>query len=126
MLRITRNRRALKTMLVLPVLALGLVFASPASAASAAQTIKVSEKNFKIVLSAKPKAGAVKFVVVNTSALPHDFQLKGPGLVKKTKVLKAKQRQTITVTLKKGAKYTFWCGVSGHSGLGMKGSFVAA
>ena len=122
MLRITRSRRPIKTVLALPVLALGLVFASPATAA---QTITVKEKNFKIVLSAKPKAGAVKFVVVNTSALPHDFQLKGPGVKKKTKVLKAKQRQTITVTLERGAKYTFWCGVSGHSSLGMKGSFVA-
>ncbi len=32
---------------------------------------------------------------------------------------------SLTARLKKGVRYTFWCGVSDHAAEGMKGSFVA-
>ena len=112
-----------RRILALPVLALALVVTAPTAAAP--QTITVKEKNFKIVLSAKPKAGKVKFVVVNTSSLPHDFKLKGGGKTLKTPIIAGGGKAALRATLKKGVKYTFWCGVSGHAAAGMKGTFVA-
>ena len=32
---------------------------------------------------------------------------------------------TLTARLKKGVRYSYWCGVSDHAEEGMRGSFVA-
>ena len=78
-----------------------------ASARTAATTIKVTAKDFKFVLSKK--------------SATHDFKIAG----KKTKLLGPGKSATLTVTLKKGKKYTYICTVPGHVQLGMKGSFKA-
>jgi hypothetical protein len=31
----------------------------------------------------------------------------------------------LTARLKRGVRYQYWCGVGGHAGKGMRGSFVA-
>ena len=116
----------MRKLVILTTLVAGLaasVAAIPGVAAP--QTVTVREKNFKIVLSAKPRAGQVRFVVINTSTLPHDFRLSGGGKTWKTPKLAGGGKATILATLKRGVRYPFWCSVSGHEKAGMLGSFVA-
>jgi uncharacterized cupredoxin-like copper-binding protein len=105
-------------------LAAAAALAIPVMAAPSAQTVRVTESNFKISLSAKPKAGAVRFVVRNSSGVGHDFWVKGGGKTWKTRILGGGKSSSLTTSLKKGVKYTYWCGVSGHAAAGMKGSFT--
>jgi uncharacterized cupredoxin-like copper-binding protein len=58
---------------------------------------------------------------VNKGRIQHDFKIAG----KKTKLLKHNQTATLTVTLKKGKRYTYLCTVPGHAAAGMKGTFKA-
>ena len=101
------------------------LLALPVLAAPSAQTVRVNEQSYRISLSAKPKAGLVKFVVRNASDDGHDFWLKGGGKTWKTRVLGEGRSASLTARLKKGVKYTYWCAVSDHASEGMKGSFVA-
>ena len=92
---------------------------SPQSA-SLIKTVKVTEKEFKIILSTKSaKRGVVIFKVTNTGALPHDFWINS----RKTKLLKHGQSDTLRMTFLKKGVYQYKCTVSGHAKLGMKGVF---
>ncbi len=113
---------------------LGIVFASmvavvalaiPTLGAGAGQTVRVNEVDGRISLSARPKAGAVKFVVRNSGGETHDFWVRGGGKRWKTNVLIPTKSATLNVRLKKGIRYAFWCGISDHAEEGMRGSFVA-
>lgn len=100
-------------------------FAAVAKSASSAQTVRVTEVSYSIRFSAKPKAGTVKFIVKNASGDDHDLWLRGGGKTWKTRVMGGLSSSTLTAKLKKGVRYTFWCGVSDHRSEGMNGSFVA-
>jgi hypothetical protein len=113
---------------------LGILFASviaivalaiPTLGAGAPQTVRVNEVDGRISLSARPKSGAVKFVVRNRGGDAHDFWVRGGGKRWKTRVLIPGRSATLTVRLKRGVRYTFWCGVSDHAEEGMRGSFRA-
>ena len=106
-------------------LAAAAALALPVLAAPSAQTVRVNEVSYRISLSAKPKAGVVKFVVRNGSDDSHDFWVRGGGKTWKTRVLGDAATASVTARLKKGVKYTYWCGVSDHASEGMRGSFVA-
>jgi hypothetical protein len=106
-------------------LAAAAALAIPVLAAPSAQTVRVNEVSYRISLSAKPRAGMVKFVVRNSSDDGHDFWLKGGGKTWKTRVLGEAGSASLTARLKKGVRYTYWCAVSDHASEGMKGSFVA-
>ena len=97
----------------------------PAMGSSAAQTVRVNEVDGRISLSARPRSGVVRFVVRNAGGDAHDFWVRGGGKRWKTRVLVPGRSATLTVTLKRGVRYTFWCGVSDHAEDGMRGSFVA-
>jgi uncharacterized cupredoxin-like copper-binding protein len=99
--------------------------AAVAQSATTAQTVRVTEVSYSIRLSVKPKAGAVKFVVRNVGDDTHDFWLKGGGKTWKTRMLGEGRSSSITATLKKGVRYSFWCAVGDHRSEGMSGSFVA-
>ena len=99
--------------------------AAVAQSATTAQTVRVTEVDYSIRFSAKPKAGTVKFIVRNAGDDGHDFWLKGGGKTWKTRVLGVGNSVSLTAKLKKGVRYTFWCGVSDHREEGMTGSFVA-
>jgi uncharacterized cupredoxin-like copper-binding protein len=118
-----------KRLSILTATALAILVAGVAGqvslAAPSAQTIRVTETSYRIKLSAKPKAGVVKFVVRNASDDPHDFVVRGGGKTFKSRVLAGSTGATLTARLKKGVRYTFWCSVSDHAEEGMKGSFVA-
>ena len=85
------------------------------------KTVTVSEKEFKIILSAKSaKRGLVIFKVKNVGALKHDFQISG----RKTKMLSHGQSDTLRVTFLRKGTYPYKCTVAGHAKLGMKGVFT--
>jgi uncharacterized cupredoxin-like copper-binding protein len=109
------------------------------------QTIRVSEKEFKILLPTVPKrvtyfvtvkgkrvkrtkivrvqkpakAGRTLFIVKNVGKVGHNFVIGGL----QTPILKTNQTARLIVTLKKG-KMAYLCSVAGHPALGMKGKLV--
>ena len=112
------------TLLALAALAATALLALP-SLAAPAQTIRVTETNYRIALSAKPKAGVVRFAVRNASDDGHDFWLKGGGKTWRTRGLAEGSSASLTATLRKGVRYQYWCAVGSHARKGMRGSFVA-
>ena len=96
-----------------------------AFSASSAQTVRVTETSYRIKLSARPKAGAVRFVIRNASDDGHDFWLRGGGKTYKTRVLGEGRSATLNAKLRKGVRYQFWCAIGSHRKKGMSGSFVA-
>ena len=118
----------MKRLIILPALAALAAVAAlvPAGlSATNAQTIRVTEASYRITLSAAPKAGQVRFVVRNASGDDHDFWISGGGKTFRTRVLGEGRSASVTASLKKGAKYTYWCAVDNHRVEGMSGSFVA-
>ena len=101
------------------------VLAVPVLAAPSAQTIRVTEREYGISLSARPKAGSVRFVVRNGGEDAHDFWVRGGGRTWKTRVLAGGRSASLTATLKRGVAYRYWCGVGSHAKKGMTGRFVA-
>ncbi len=101
------------------------LLALPSMATPAAQKIRVSETSYRISLSAKPRAGVVRFVVRNASDDPHNFWIRGRGKTYRTRVLGEGGTATLTVRLKRGVRYVYWCAVGSHAPKGMRGSFVA-
>jgi uncharacterized cupredoxin-like copper-binding protein len=99
--------------------------AAVAQSATTAQTVRITEIDYSIRLSAKPKPGVVKFVIRNAGDDGHDFWLKGGGKTWKTRVLGEGRSSSLTATLKKGVKYSYWCAVGSHRSKGMSGSFIA-
>ena len=98
--------------------------AAVAQSATTAQTVRVTEVDYSIRLSAKPKPGLVKFVIRNAGDDSHDFWVKGGGKTWRTRVIGEAGAATLTAKLKKGVKYSFWCSVGSHRSKGMRGSFV--
>ncbi len=85
-------------------------------------SVSVTSKEFSFKLSRKSAPhGKVTFKLTNKGSLKHDFKIAG----KKTKLLGKNKSDSITVTLKKGKKYTYICTVPGHAAAGMKGTFKA-
>jgi hypothetical protein len=112
-------------LLTLGAIAAATSLALPSLAASNAQSVRVSERSYRITLSAKPRAGVVRFVVRNVSDDGHDFWLRGGGRTYRTRMLGELRSAALTVRLKKGVRYVYWCGVGSHASKGMRGSFVA-
>ena len=90
------------------------------TAAGGAQTVQVSEKEFKITLpSTTLKPGSYTFDLSNDGKQPHDLTIDGPGVNKeKTPVINGGQHATLKVKLAAG-DYDFYCSVPGHKQLGM-------
>jgi len=86
-------------------------------AAPAAQTVQVTETEFRIALAGyKAKAGKFIFDVKNAGKLPHDLAIKGGP---KTELIQPGQTATLTASLKPG-KYHLYCTVPGHEQAGMR------
>ena len=101
-----------------------VAYAGSTTGSTSAQTTSVGvtakEFSFKLTRKSAPH-GKVTFKVTNKGSLKHDFKIAG----KATKMLAHGKSTTITVTLKKGKKYTYICTVPGHAAAGMKGTFKA-
>ena len=100
-----------------PLFLAGILVAALAGAAAAgvqagasAKTITVTAREYHIALSATKASGAVTLVVRNVGKLSHQIEIKGPGVTKKTPLLKPGTKATLHVTLKAG-KYALWCTV---------------
>jgi len=115
-------KKMIGTLLASGIAAIAL--AIPTLGSGAAQTVRVNEVDGRISLSARPKSGVVKFVVRNAGDEGHDFWLRGGGKRWKTRVLGVGSSATLTARLKRGVRYSYWCGVSDHAQDGMRGSFV--
>lgn len=113
------------TITALAAIVATVALAVPTLAAPAAQTVRVTETNYRIVLSARPRAGTVTFVVRNAARDGHDFWLRGGGKTYRTRTLGLGSTARLTVRLKKGVRYQFWCAIGSHAEKGMRGSFVA-
>jgi uncharacterized cupredoxin-like copper-binding protein len=89
------------------------------------KTVTAPVREYHISLSVRHvPAGAVKLVVVNRGKLTHHIEIKGPGVTKKTPMLKPGAKATLKFTAKSG-KYTIWCTIPGHAALGMKAVLTA-
>ncbi len=93
--------------------------ASPAP--DATLTVRVDARDFAFKLSRRsfPRDATVRFVVRNSGGAPHDFVVVNK---QRTRVLRPRQRQTITVRFPKSGTFRFLCSVPGHARLGMKGA----
>ena len=68
-------------------------------------------------------AGKLKVIMRNpsTSGLSHAIAVEGKGIDKDGKTVSPGGTSTVTVTLRKGRTYEFYCPVGSHESLGMKG-----
>jgi uncharacterized cupredoxin-like copper-binding protein len=113
---------------VLATLAAGLVAIAAltptalgtSSASNAKYTVTMTDFKFRIS-PARVRPGKHTFLVINRGQATHDFKIG----TKKTRILNPGQRQTITVTLRKG-RYTVICTVPGHASLGMRVRLVVS
>jgi plastocyanin len=101
--------------------------AAVAQSAPNAQTVRVTANSYSFKLAAKPKAGAVRFVIRNAAKGDgHDIWIRGGGKTWKSRPLGPNGTATVAATLRKGVKYSFWCSIGSHAKKGMRGSFVAS
>ena len=111
----------MKIILLAVVAVAGAASAGVVAHASASKTtIRVTEREFKIGLSAKSvPAGAVRFQITNTGRYPHALEVAGPGVTKRTPLIKPGASAVLAATLRAGS-YSLWCPVPGHAAQGMK------
>lgn len=112
--------------LLLAALALaGAAVAGVMAHASASKTtIRVTEREFKIGLSAtKAPAGPVRFEIKNTGRLAHALAISGAGVNTRAKLIQPGKTAVLLVTIKRGA-YSLWCPVPGHAAQGMKAKLL--
>ena len=90
-----------------------------------AQTVTATETDFKITLSAHPRARTVVFVVKNASPIVHELSLRGGGKSWHTNLIQPHTSAKLRTTLKKGVRYRVWCTIDSHADFGMNRYFVA-
>jgi uncharacterized cupredoxin-like copper-binding protein len=97
-------------------------------APAGAQTIKVSETEFKLDPSdPKVKKGVVNFEVTNDGKVTHSLEVEGPGgEVELDKALQPGQSGTLKVNMSKAGRYEWYCPIDGHKASGMEGEITVA
>ncbi len=112
-----------KRMRIAAAVATAVTIIAAAPAMAAAKTIYVSTpKSDPISFKGMPRsltAGTHVFVYTNNSGIGHDLKV---GTVK-TPIFK-KGTKTVKVTLKKGTRVKYLCTVSGHAGMGQRGTIT--
>jgi plastocyanin len=104
---------------------------TPAAApAPGAVAIGVRETEYKLTPpNISPKSGKHTILAMNQGKVTHAIEVEGGGAsgkdVRSTDIAPG-QSATITVDLKPGKTYTWYCPVDGHRGLGMKGQIAVA
>jgi uncharacterized cupredoxin-like copper-binding protein len=121
-----RNRQTLAFVTAGVAVALTVAGAAVAAlnghAASAATTVKVTEREYHIALSTTtPPAGTITFKIHNAGHITHQFDVSGGGLKSVARAGAIKPGTTRTFTLKlSGGTVKVWCPLPGHAALGMK------
>jgi uncharacterized cupredoxin-like copper-binding protein len=93
-----------------------------AHAGAAKSTIRVTEREFKVSLSAtQAKTGRARFEIKNIGKYAHALAIAGRGVNARTKIIQPGKSAVLLVTLKEGS-YSVWCPVPGHATKGMKTS----
>jgi hypothetical protein len=84
-------------------------------------TVRVTEREYRISLSAKSlPAGTVVLVVHNAGNVAHRLSISGPGLhTKTTPAIAPGATRSLRVKLG-GGSFSLWCPVGNHASLGMK------
>jgi plastocyanin len=97
---------------------------TPAPAPKGGGTVTIGETEYKLIPAhATARAGAVSVVAKNTGTIVHTLEVEGNGVEKKTGDISPGSSATLKASLKPGT-YKMYCTVSGHKGLGMKGTLV--
>jgi uncharacterized cupredoxin-like copper-binding protein len=114
----------------LAVTGAGVATAGQSARAATATTLHLSaDPHGNLTFNVKKlsaKAGKVTIVMKNpgSSNLHHGIGLKGKGLDKDGKIVAPGKTSTITVTVKAGRKYQFYCPAAGHAAAGMRGTLT--
>ena len=117
-----------QTALVAAGFAVALALAGAAVAAfqgrtaTAATTIKVTEREYHIALSTTaPAAGTITFAIHNAGHVTHAFDVSGGGLKATAKAGSIAPGKTRSLTVKlSGGTVKVWCPIDSHASLGMK------
>jgi uncharacterized cupredoxin-like copper-binding protein len=109
--------------LIAALAAAAAILPAATAAPQAAQTVLVTETDYRITLSTRPRAGTVVFRIRNASDHTHDFRLRGGGLNRKTPMIAPGRTAVLKVVLKRGVRYQLWC--APHADKGMRATFVA-
>jgi uncharacterized cupredoxin-like copper-binding protein len=103
---------------------------SAAAAASGPHAIAVGETEYKLTPAGPSvKSGTVTITAKNNGAVPHAIEVEGGGAGgkdAKSATISPGQSTKLTVDLKAGKTYTWYCPIDGHKGLGMKGTIKVA
>ena len=104
--------------------------ATTATPAAGGNSVAVSETEFKLT-PADPsvKSGKVTIVAKNDGKVVHAINVEGAGAGGKdvrTASIAPGQSASLTVALKPGKTYQWYCPIDGHKGLGMKGTIKVA
>jgi plastocyanin len=87
-------------------------------------TVNVLAKDMKFSLDpSQATAGTITFVVTNDDPMPHDFAIEVNGVERKTAMIDAGKTESLTVEIEPGT-YKYRCTVTGHSLVGMRGTFT--
>ena len=107
--------------------AVGLMFATAMSLTGSHKSgrepaaVSATLSEWKIELSQRSvAAGPVTFTITNVGAIPHGFEVEGPGIEKEIPLIQPGAKATLTLTLARGT-YDVYCpvGNDSHKKLGM-------
>jgi uncharacterized cupredoxin-like copper-binding protein len=121
-----------RRMALCAVAAVTVATASTAAVVQAKTTLRLKAaangalKFNKTTLHAKKGKVTIRFTNPSSSGKPHAVELEGKGIEKRTRTLQPGRTATLTVTLKKGGRYEFYCPVTGHKAAGMKGKLIVS
>ena len=93
--------------------------AGSGAAAITKVTVIATEFHFKLSKTKVP-VGTVIFTVENKGKIAHDFKIGG----KRTPLIPAGKKATLTVVFKKKGRYAYLCTIPGHAAAGMKGTLA--
>jgi uncharacterized cupredoxin-like copper-binding protein len=104
--------------------------ATGATPAPGAVAIGVIETQYKLTpANISPKSGKHTILAMNKGTITHAIEVEGGGAggkdVRSASIAPGKSA-TITVDLKAGKTYTWYCPIDDHKGLGMKGTIKVA
>lgn len=111
---------ALGAVVALAVAVSALGARSTGAATTQKVTVGMSEFKFAVAPKTVKKNVPVTFALTNKGTTGHDLKIGG----KKSKLVAAGKKGTLTVTFKKAGRYAYLCTLPGHAAAGMKGVLV--